>query len=85
MPKVTKMRTYLKTHPWLNFKIDLTKLDYNLWMALGEARIRCEYISGVPLQPAIQKHLHRLYFAKGVHGTTAIEGNTLSEEEVQRL
>lgn len=81
---MTRLRTYQRTHPWINFKIDLTKLNSNIWMALGEAQSKCEYISGVPLQPAIQKHLHTLYLAKGVHATTAIEGNTLSEEEVQK-
>ena len=28
--------------------------------------------------------LHRLYLAKGVHATTAIEGNTLSEKQVEQ-
>jgi Fic family protein len=52
-------------------------------MALGEAQSKCDHISGIPLQPDIQKHLHTLYLAKGVHATTAIEGNTLSVEEIQ--
>jgi len=51
-------------------------------MLLGEAASKCEHIAGVPLQPAVAEKLHRLYLAKGVLATTAIEGNSLSEEEV---
>jgi Fic family protein len=37
---------------------------------------------GVPLRPKVAEELHQLYLAKGVLATTAIEGNTLSEEQV---
>lgn len=53
-------------------------------MLLGEARSKCEHIANVPLRPATAEQLHRLYLAKGVLATTAIEGNTLSEDEVIR-
>lgn len=83
MSNVTKTRSYIKSHPWFSFELDLRKVNYQLWMALGEAQSKCDHISGIPLQPGIQKHLHTLYLAKGVHATTAIEGNTLSVEEIQ--
>jgi Fic family protein len=51
-------------------------------MLLGEAASKCEHIANVPLRPSTAEELHRLYLAKGVLATTAIEGNTLSEEEV---
>lgn len=76
------MRTYLKTHPWLTFQIDLRLLDYLIWIELGEAQSKCEHISGVPLRPAVAKQLHMVYIAKGVLATTAIEGNTLTESQV---
>jgi Fic family protein len=53
-------------------------------MALGEARSKCEHIAGVPLPPLVAGELHRVYLAKGAHATTAIEGNTLTEEEVRQ-
>lgn len=53
-------------------------------MALGECQSKCEHIAGVPLQPETAKELYRIYLAKGVLATTAIEGNTLSEEEILR-
>jgi len=76
------MRTFEKTHPWIKFELDLRRFDYKLWMALGEAESKCEHIAGVPLQPHTAEKLHLLYLAKGVRATTAIEGNTLTEEEV---
>jgi len=76
------MTTYEKTHPWLSFSLDLHKSDYLLWLALGEARSKSEHIAGVPLRPATAEKLHSIYLAKGAMATTAIEGNTLSEEEV---
>lgn len=77
------MRTYERTHPWLTFRIDLRRASYRLWVALGEAQSKCEHIAGVPLKPAVAKFLHQLFLAKGALATTAIEGNTLTEEEVQ--
>jgi Fic family protein len=51
-------------------------------MLLGEAASKCEHIAAVPLEPATAERLHRLYLAKGALATTAIEGNTLTEQEV---
>ncbi len=51
---------------------------------LGEAQSKCEHIAGVPLKPELAQELHQIYLAKGVQATTAIEGNTLTEEEVMR-
>ena len=75
-------RPYETSHPWLSFRLDLRRAPTRLWMLLGEAQSKCEHIGGVPLQPRTAETLHRLYLAKGVRATTAIEGNTLSEEQV---
>jgi Fic family protein len=37
----------------------------------------------VLLPPHLARELHLIYLTKGAHGTTAIEGNALSEEEVR--
>lgn len=76
------MRTYERTHPWLTFSADLRRAPTSLWLMLGECQAKCEHIAGVPLMPATADRLYRLYLARGVLATTAIEGNTLSEEEV---
>ena len=77
-------RRYKQTHPWLDFSPDLRNAPLQLWMLLGEACSKCEHISGIPLQPHVSESLHLIYLAKGAHATTAIEGNTLSEEEVAK-
>lgn len=78
------MRQYLSTHRWITFRVDLSRAGAKLWMLLGEAQSKCFHISRVPLLPAVSEQLHNLAFARGVLATTAIEGNTLTEAEVQQ-
>jgi len=79
------MRTYEKTHSALTFSVDLTRPMPELWMLLGEARSKIEHLASSPLKPEVAARLHTLFLAKGVLATTAIEGNTLTEEEVVEL
>lgn len=53
-------------------------------MALGEAQSNCDHIAGIPLRPEIADELHQIYLVKGIKATTAIEGNTLTEEEIKK-
>lgn len=76
------MHTYKETHPWLTFEVDLRTAPFDLWLLLGESSSKCQHISNVPLKPAVATELNRLFLAKGALATTAIEGNTLSEQEV---
>lgn len=76
------MRTYEETHPWIDFSVDLRSLQPHDWLLLGEARSKCEHIAGVPLLPDVAEQLHRVSLIKGAAATTAIEGNTLNEDEV---
>jgi Fic family protein len=75
-------RQYSKSHSWLTFSLDLRQAPASLWVLLGECQSKCEHIAGVPLRPAEAQRLYLLYLAKGVSATTAIEGNTLSEQQV---
>ncbi len=80
------MRTYQQTHPWITFSLDLRQASYRLWLFLGEANSKCEHVSNAPILPEVAEEFYQVYLAKGVMATTAIEGNTLTEEEVkQRL
>jgi len=79
---MTKERTYLSTNPWINFDFSLQSSPPAFWMAVGECQSKCEHLAGIPLAPEVNKYLHQVYLAKGVAATTAIEGNTLSEEQV---
>lgn len=76
------MQTYESTHPWIDFKPNLTEAPMSLWQMLGEAKAKCENIAEVPLKPGIAHHLNQIYLAKGIQATTAIEGNSLTQEEV---
>ncbi len=77
------MRAYERSHPWLTFRLDLSRASYQLWLLLGEAQSKALHVVGTPLTPALQQQFHSLYLAKGAHATTAIEGNTLTEEQVR--
>ena len=77
-------KKYKKTHPWITFKVNLGKIDSETWLLLGEAKSKCARVSNVPLKPSLSNLLYSTYMAKGVQGTTAIEGNTLSEEDVRK-
>lgn len=81
--KDIEKRKYESTHPWINFKMNTREFDFKLWMLLGEAQSKCEHIAGTPLKPEIAEELHRVYLFKGASATTAIEGNTLSEEDAR--
>ncbi len=71
------------THPWITFQANLQRLNASTWVMLGECQSKCEHLAGTPLEPATAEKLYAIYLAKGVAATTAIEGNTLSEKEVQ--
>lgn len=57
----------------------------SFWMLLGEARSKCSHLARVPLPKSYAERLHVVSLAKGVHATTAIEGNTLSEDTVRAI
>ncbi len=78
-------RSYQGSHPWITFELDLRRAGPELWMLLAEARATCGQVAMAPLRPQTADELHRLFIAKGVAGTTAIEGNTLTEDEVRQI
>lgn len=77
-------RVYQETHPWIDFRVDLRPAPAELWMLLGEARSKIAHIAGSLLNPEVAREMHIVYLTKGVLATTAIEGNTLSEDEARR-
>jgi len=77
-------RAYEETHPWIDFRVDLRPAPPELWMLLGEARSKIAHIAGSLLNPDVAAEMHIVYLTKGVLATTAIEGNTLSEDEARR-
>ena len=78
-------RAYQDTHSFITFGADLSRVPYELWLMLGAAEAKCRYLAGIPLRPEIQQELNRLSLQKGIRATTAIEGNTLTEAEVEQI
>jgi len=72
---------YRTTHPWITFQLTVPQHS-GLWLRLGELASKCEHLCGAPLAPWIESELNQIYLAKGVMATTAIEGNTLTEDQV---
>ncbi len=81
----TSNREFLDSHPWITFRLDVRNMPPRFWEYVGEARSKCRHLAFTPLKPDIAAQLHILYLAKGVHATTAIEGNTLSEDQVREI
>lgn len=80
------MRNYEESHPWITFKAtDINDLDPKLWMLLGEARSKCQHLAGTPLRPDIARLFYEVTLIKGAQATAAIEGNTLTEEQVEGI
>lgn len=76
-------RNYEESHPWITFHFRVEQDRF--WCLLGEAASKCQHLAGTPLKPALAMELSRVYLVKGAVATTAIEGNTLTEEEVKDL
>lgn len=75
----------LEKYPWISFRVNLKELPFTIWMLLGQCVSKCEHIKKIPLMPSVSKELHKVYLVKGVAATTAIEGNTLTEEQVRDI
>jgi Fic family protein len=75
----------LVDHPWTSFALDLHAMSPTYWMQLRELRSKCSHLAQVPLPEPHAEQLHQVSLAKGVHATTAIEGNTLTEDEVRAI
>ncbi|ANZ36864.1 hypothetical protein BBK82_13060 [Lentzea guizhouensis] len=80
----TQVRRHEETHPWLTFDLALKRFSPKTWLLLGEATSKMDHIANVNLRPFVARELHKLFLTRGVQGTVAIEGNTLSEAEVRQ-
>ena len=61
------------------------QISPGLEYVLGQCDSIVEAISQAPLLPRFRQELHFLSLQKGAQATTAIEGNTLSDEEIERV
>lgn len=54
-------------------------------MLLSDACAKCEFIANLPMTPDDASELRQIFLERGARATTAIEGNTLSSEQVSLL
>jgi Fic family protein len=78
-------KRYLETHSHVDFRLDLRPLTPDTWALLGEAKSKAQHVARALVSPERAEELMSVYLSRGVLATTAIEGNTLSEEEVRRI
>ena len=74
----------MKTHQHLMFKKHW-ELTPNTLYQLGECDALVQAISKIPLKPENRDKLLQVSLIKGSQATTAIEGNTLSDEEIKKI
>jgi Fic family protein len=72
-------------HPFISFQYSPESLSKSTWFVLGEGKSKCQHLAGVPLKPNAAEDMSSIVLARGVAATTAIEGNTLSADEVKRI
>ncbi len=73
------------SHDFIRFPPALAQLSARTWLLLGEIQATAQTVRASPILPAHSYELEIQYLAKGIHGTTAIEGNSFSEDEVMKL
>ena len=76
--------TYLQTHPHITFEANWV-LGKDVLFMLGQCEAIIRTISEIPLPPKERQRLLLVSLRKGAQATTAIEGNTLTEEEIARI
>jgi Fic family protein len=72
------------TYEHIRFSISW-KIDERISHLLGQCYGYIQAITGTPIRPDYRKELLTLSLIKGAHATTAIEGNTLSEEDIKAI
>jgi len=73
-----------REYPHLSFKVDW-ELNRNTLIMLGQCEAYIKAINNTPIMPDFYTELMTLALRKGAQATTAIEGNTLTDEEISKL
>jgi Fic family protein len=78
-------RKYEDSHSWVTFNFDTKRLGVQTWAQLGECFSKCQHLVGTPLKPSLADELAKIYLRRGALASAAIEGNSLSEAEVEEI
>ncbi len=71
-------------YPHIQFKKTWKLKDRTIFQ-LGQCDAIIKAISNTPIRPDYREHLHSISLIKGAQATTAIEGNTLTYEQIQEI
>ena len=71
-------------HKHISFRKDW-EIDNECAYMLGECDAYVSALTDIPLKPEYRDKMLRISLIKGAQATTAIEGNTLSQEEIEKL
>jgi Fic family protein len=74
----------LQDYPHLEFR-RCWNLTHSTLLNLGQCVAIVDCIAHLPIDPKLQDQLRRVAFSRGAQATTAIEGNTLTDKELQQL
>jgi Fic family protein len=74
----------MDTYKHISFKKEW-ELDNECSYMMGECNAYIKALTDIPLKPESRDKLLRVSLIKGARATTAIEGNTLSQEEIEKL
>ncbi len=74
----------MDSHKHISFRREW-EIDTDCAYMLGECEAYVRALRDMPLKPQYRDKLLRVSLIKGAQATTAIEGNTLSEEEIQKI
>jgi Fic family protein len=69
----------------VSFSPQIDPEDREILKTLVEIETYNRFIFRIPLPPGIQNRIDRLNIIRAIRGTTGIEGNTLTEEEVDKV
>lgn len=79
------MTNYLKKRfPHICFRRSW-ELSNDVYFKLGQCYAVVESLKYLPLAPEVRRKMLNVSLIKGAQATTAIEGNTLSEEEIKQI
>ena len=73
------------SHDFIEFPPQVSDLLPSTWLLLGEVQATLEVIRALPIRPDDLYDLQTTNLARAAHGTTLLEGNKLTENEVHRL
>lgn len=73
-----------REYPHLEFK-KIWNLNRRSLIALGQCISLIKAITNTPILPEFYEELMKISLIKGAHSTTAIEGNTLTEDEIVKI